>query len=125
MVFSCLDDPIARKQLSLDRTAVSVNVMVGIMIVLIIISTIYFYIVRRHTEKPQFMTAIFVILNYTWLLRFAYIVLITSISDNKYPENDEMQEFRCAISLNVMSSTLICIAHWIFAINYFEVAINS
>ena len=29
------------------------------------------------------------------------------------------------VLFTIITSTLVCIAHWIFAINYYEVAINS
>ena len=58
----------------------------------------------------------------TW---FALIVLIRQLSELTIPKKDEKQKYWSAISLGVLISTLVCIAHWIFAINYYEVAINS
>ena len=125
MAGSCNDDPDGRKDLSMEREFLSAKILVGIIIVLIISSSIYFYIVRRDTKKPRFITAIFVILNIALLAWFVLIVLIRQLSELTIPKKDEKLEFWTAISLSVLISTLVCMVHWIFAINYFEVAINS
>ena len=82
-------------------------------------ATFYFYIIRSQRPKPRFITAIFVILNLFLPMNLIFL-LVPPFEYESYDVNYWV--LQTSLALIIIFDVLI---HWIFAKNYFVVAINA
>ena len=87
--------------------------------IVIVSATVYFYIIRASRPKPRFITAIFVILNLFLPISLVFL----------FVPGFDYDSFGLNYWILEVNSTLVVIfdalIHWIFAKNYFLVAINT
>ena len=86
---------------------------------LIILATAYFYFWRYRDKKPMFINVIFLLLNLFWPVHLA-----VTLQGKTYYETGSTL-YWCINFANLFVAFDLAVAHWVFAIKYFEVAINT
>ena len=119
MAVTCEESPNKRQDLGSARLLKIAAVFGYMMTVVLIIATVYFYIIKRKRQKPRFITAIFVLLNLLWPL--AVVVLIIDFRSLAL----DTPLYRFTYSIRIAIPILQAVIHWVFAISYFEVAIST
>ena len=104
--------------MSYDRSWLIWKIFAGIFTAITLVSTSYFYVVKRKSDKPKFITAIFVMLNLIWPIIIVSIVI---------PYDFTFGSTKYWVMIAALSLMYECIplAHWTFAIYYFKVAIST
>ena len=118
MVISCSEDPEERVVYAAKRLTVFSKVYGYLLMIVIVGATVYFYVIRAPRPKPRFIGAIFVLLNLVWP-----IVLSNSLIEINVPIGSFIYWLTSADFAVLV--TLAATAHWIFAKNYFMVALNA
>ena len=88
-------------------------------VLLVVTLTLYFFVYRRHQSKPRFIKVIFCLLNLVVVLRVAL-----QFTKREYIEL-ETRRYYWIWYLDTAINLLITVAHWVFAVKYFEVALST
>ena len=104
--------------LSYDRGAIVYGTFCGIFTVLTVVATTYFYVCKRKSNKPKFISAIFVMLNLMWPFILVSIFI-------PYDFGYGSAKYWTVIAMVSLINECIPLAHWTFAIYYFKVALST